>query len=412
MRLDVPWNELTAAERQFVWGGQGRFLERREVLLAARTQDLQNPRAHPARPLPRLRPLPHLRRHPPQARRAGGQGAGPHPARARGVFGGRPARLARQPRSSRRPRSRPPAISWTSCATGSRPCTGSASTTSSLDRHARTLSGGESQRIQLASALSMAMTGMLFVLDEPTIGLHPQDSHQLLTLLRDLASRGNAVLVVEHDRTLIEGADHVIDMGPGAGELGGQVIAEGDLAAILATKNKRHRHLPAAADGAFAAARNGGRGRARIRIRGARGSTTCGDIDVDLPARCLIAVTGVSGSGKSTLVENVIYGNWARRRGCRRRRARPLRRAARPRGEFHRGRVRRPEAARPLEPLEPGHLHQGLGRLPQALRRHPAGQGEGIEPATSPSTPTPAAARSAKAPASPRSTCISWSRSP
>ncbi len=181
-----------------------------------------------------------------------------------------------------------------------------------LDRHARTLSGGESQRIQLASALSMSMTGMLFVLDEPTIGLHPQDSHKLLSLLRDLAARGNAVLVVEHDRTLIEGADHVIDLGPGAGELGGRIIAEGNLAAILATpksatatclRQKLELSPPFEP------------GRPRIRIRGAREHNLRG-FDLDLPIGCMIALTGVSGSGKSTLVENVIYGNWARRRGA------------------------------------------------------------------------------------------------
>jgi len=181
----------------------------------------------------------------------------------------------------------------------------------SLDRHARTLSGGESQRIQLASALSMSMTGMLFVLDEPTIGLHPQDSHRLLSLLRDLASRGNAVLVVEHDRTLIEGADHIIDLGPGAGEWGGKVIAEGGLDAILATKKSAtakylNERLMLASPAEL--------GSGRIRIRGARANNLRG-FDLDLPSRGLIAVTGVSGSGKSTLVRNVIYGNWARSRG-------------------------------------------------------------------------------------------------
>jgi excinuclease ABC subunit A len=181
-----------------------------------------------------------------------------------------------------------------------------------LDRHARTLSGGESQRIQLAAALSMSMTGMLFVLDEPTIGLHPQDSHRLLSLLRDLAARGNAVLVVEHDRTLIEGADHVIDLGPGAGELGGQIIAEGNLAAILATPKSATAtclRQPLELSPPWEP------GRARIKIRGAREHNLRG-IDLDLPIGCMIAVTGVSGSGKSTLVENVIYGNWARRRGA------------------------------------------------------------------------------------------------
>src|SRR6185503_1004449 len=102
-----------------------------------------------------------------------------------------------------------------------------------LDRQARTLSGGETQRIHLAAALGSGLTSTLYVLDEPTIGLHPQDSEALLHLLRDLAARGNTVLVVEHDRTLIRGADHVIDLGPAAGEHGGRVVAEGPVEKVL-----------------------------------------------------------------------------------------------------------------------------------------------------------------------------------
>ena len=103
-----------------------------------------------------------------------------------------------------------------------------------LDRQARTLSGGEAQRIQLASALGCGLTSTLYVLDEPTIGLHPQDSDRLVALLHDLADQGNTVLVVEHDRTLIEGADHVIDLGPRAGEHGGEGGGrEGDFDEIM-----------------------------------------------------------------------------------------------------------------------------------------------------------------------------------
>src|SRR5215208_3325125 len=105
-----------------------------------------------------------------------------------------------------------------------------------LDRQARTLSGGETQRIHLAAALGSGLTSTLYVLDEPTIGLHPQDSERLLGLLRDLAARGNTVLVVEHDRTIIRGADHIIDLGPAAGELGGEVVAEGTIEEILASE--------------------------------------------------------------------------------------------------------------------------------------------------------------------------------
>src|SRR3954466_12436815 len=102
-----------------------------------------------------------------------------------------------------------------------------------LDRQARTLSGGETHAIPLAAALGSGLTSTLYVLDEPTIGLHPQDSERLLSLLRDLAARGNTVLVVEHDRTIIRGADHIIDLGPAAGEHGGEVVAEGPIATIL-----------------------------------------------------------------------------------------------------------------------------------------------------------------------------------
>lgn len=183
-----------------------------------------------------------------------------------------------------------------------------------LSRSARTLSGGESQRIQLSSALSMAMTGMLYVLDEPTIGLHPRDSGKLLGILRELTQRGNTVLVVEHDRTLIEGADHVIDMGPRAGEHGGEVVVEGRLADILAcpqslTATYLRQALHPNDEGPWSHPPSG-----FIEIRGARAHNLRG-FDVALPKNCLIALVGVSGSGKSTLVKNVLFGSYQRQRG-------------------------------------------------------------------------------------------------
>jgi excinuclease ABC subunit A len=197
-----------------------------------------------------------------------------------------------------------------------------------LDRQARTLSGGETQRIHLAAALGSGLTSTLYVLDEPTIGLHPQDSDRLLGLLRDLAKRGNTVLVVEHDRTLIRGADHVIDLGPAAGERGGEVVAEGPISTILACEESlTGRYLrerpptPARRHMARFRREQGWEsldqeisGLPQITIRGARAHNLKG-VDVDLPLGAMVAVTGVSGSGKSTLIENVLYGTYQRARG-------------------------------------------------------------------------------------------------
>src|SRR5436190_9548136 len=198
----------------------------------------------------------------------------------------------------------------------------------SLDRQARTLSGGEAQRIHLAAALGSGLTSTLYVLDEPTIGLHPQDSAKLLSLLGDLARRGNTVLVVEHDRTLIRGADWIIDLGPAAGEHGGEVVAEGPLSTILASETSltghylRERPATSAREHLARFRREHGResftdhlaALPPVEILGARAHNLQG-FDVSFPLGALVAVTGVSGSGKSTLVENVLYGTYQRSRG-------------------------------------------------------------------------------------------------
>jgi excinuclease ABC subunit A len=166
------------------------------------------------------------------------------------------------------------------------------------------------------------------VLDEPTIGLHPKDSERLLDLLRDLAARGNTVLVVEHDRTLIGGADHLIDLGPRAGEHGGEVVAEGTVEEVLAhptsltARYLRERPPTPARQHLARFRREQGLdslesellARPRVTIRGARAHNLKG-FDVELPLGVMVAVTGVSGSGKSTLVENVLYGTYQRARG-------------------------------------------------------------------------------------------------
>jgi len=188
-----------------------------------------------------------------------------------------------------------------------------------LARQARTLSGGEAQRIHLATALGSGLTSTLYVLDEPTVGLHPVDSARLLSLLQDLAVRGNTVLVVEHDRTLIGGADHLVDLGPAAGERGGQVMAEGPPAQALAVEASvtgRYLRQSAAQARGDAPRRTKKELKAapQVSIRGAR-AHNLKSIDVRFPLEALVAVTGVSGSGKSTLVENVLYGTYQRSRG-------------------------------------------------------------------------------------------------
>ena len=197
-----------------------------------------------------------------------------------------------------------------------------------LDRQARTLSGGEAQRIHLAAALGSGLTDTLYVLDEPTIGLHPQDGEKLLALLRDLAGRGNTVLVVEHDRTIITGADHILDLGPAAGERGGELIVEGPVEAVLAHPDsltgrflRERGATPARAHVARFRREHGRRtieeelaDRPQVTILGAREHNLRG-VDLSFPLDALVAVTGVSGSGKSTLVENVLYGSYQRSRG-------------------------------------------------------------------------------------------------
>jgi len=198
----------------------------------------------------------------------------------------------------------------------------------SLDRQARTLSGGEAQRIHLAAALGTGLTSTLYALDEPTIGLHPQDSEKLLALLHDLAAAGNTVLVVEHDRTIIRGADHVIDLGPRAGEHGGELIVEGTIEEILACERSltgrylAERPPTRAREHLARFRREHGQeslskelsGRPSVQIVGAR-AHNLRDLTVAFPLGSMVAVTGVSGSGKSTLIENVLYGTYQRSRG-------------------------------------------------------------------------------------------------
>ena len=175
-----------------------------------------------------------------------------------------------------------------------------------LDRLTSTLSGGESQRIQLATSLGSHLVGALYVLDEPSIGLHPRDTQRLIDILKSLRDLGNTVLVVEHDPDTIEAADRVIDLGPGAGELGGKLLFSGTYPEILKdTKSVTGRYLSGEMKIPVPAARHKPTGRF-LRLYGAT-LHNLQNIDVMLPLGTLTVVTGVSGSGKSTLVHNVLF---------------------------------------------------------------------------------------------------------
>jgi len=181
----------------------------------------------------------------------------------------------------------------------------------SLDRSAETLSGGESQRIRLASQIGSGLTGVMYVLDEPSIGLHQRDNDRLIATLRHLRDLGNSVLVVEHDEDAIRAADHVVDMGPGAGVHGGEVVAQGtpdEIAAHPASLTGRYLSGALAIDVPPARVPPGERS---LVVRGARGNNLRG-VDVSFPVGLLVCVTGVSGSGKSTLVNDTLHHAVAR----------------------------------------------------------------------------------------------------
>ena len=172
-----------------------------------------------------------------------------------------------------------------------------------LDRSAATLSGGEAQRIRLATQLGNRLVGVLYVLDEPTVGLHPRDTEQLLDTLLSLRDLGNTVVAVEHDEQVIRAADHVLDLGPGAGHRGGRVVASGTPAKVARSRTLTGQYLRGALGIPIPPVRR--TPNAHIEVRGAN-VHNLSDFDIDVPLGVMTAVTGVSGSGKSTLVIDVL----------------------------------------------------------------------------------------------------------
>ncbi|MFY9621850.1 MAG: excinuclease ABC subunit UvrA [Pyrinomonadaceae bacterium] len=183
-----------------------------------------------------------------------------------------------------------------------------------LNRLASTLSGGEAQRIQLATNLGSSLVGALYVLDEPSIGLHPRDNDRLIRLLHNLRDIGNTVLVVEHDEEMMRSADHLLDIGPAAGELGGHLIYEGNFAGLMASSQSlTARYLRGDAEIKEPKHRRPLKLK-QLNVRGAS-EHNLKNIKVDIPLDMLVCITGVSGSGKSTLVHDCIYAGLKKQRG-------------------------------------------------------------------------------------------------
>jgi excinuclease ABC subunit A len=182
------------------------------------------------------------------------------------------------------------------------------------DRLAGTLSGGEAQRISLATSLGSSLVGSLYILDEPSIGLHARDNERLINILKNLRNIGNTVVVVEHDREIMQQSDEIIDLGPRAGVQGGRLIFQGGYGAIVADrKSLTGQYLGGWKSIPLPASRRSGNGK-YIRVAGAS-EHNLKSIDVEIPLNRLVCITGVSGSGKSTLVHDVLYAGLMRKKG-------------------------------------------------------------------------------------------------
>jgi excinuclease ABC subunit A len=184
-----------------------------------------------------------------------------------------------------------------------------------LDRLASSLSGGEAQRIQLATALGSSLVGTLYVLDEPSIGLHARDTSRLIGILKSLRDLGNTILVVEHDPEMMRESDRILDLGPGAGERGGRVVAAGTLDEIIQSRDSLTGRYLSGELQVQVPARRRRPGSRWLRLSGAR-EHNLKSINVQIPLGLMVAISGVSGSGKSTLVHDVLYQALAARRGA------------------------------------------------------------------------------------------------
>ena len=245
-----------------------------------------------------------------------------------------------------------------------------------LSRSAGTLSGGESQRIRLATQIGSSLMGVLYILDEPSIGLHQRDNDKLLATLKNLRDLGNSLIVVEHDEDTMRAADYLIDIGPGAGVHGGQVVAAGTPAEVMANPDSlTGQYLSGKKKIEVPTVRRPGNGKV-LKVIGAA-ENNLRHIDVEFPLGTFTVVTGVSGSGKSSLVNEVLF----KRLG-----AELMRMKVRP-GKCDRiegieqsgqGGEHRPESHWADAPLQPSHLHRPVQRHPGSVRLHPGGQEPGL----------------------------------
>ncbi len=230
----------------------------------------------------------------------------------------------------------------------------------SLDRSADTLSGGEAQRIRLASQIGAGLVGVLYILDEPSIGLHQRDNDRLLGTLKHLRDIGNTVIVVEHDEDAIRLADYVVDIGPGAGVHGGHIVAEGTPAEVMAHPDSlTGKYLSGRVKIAVPAKRTPRNKKLSLTLKGARGNNLR-NVDLEIPIGLLTCVTGVSGSGKSTLINNTLFPLSATAlERCDHAGSGRSRQHQGP-GASGQGRRHRPEPDRPYAAFQPGDLHRAV----------------------------------------------------